>query len=71
METKFTTMSQQAIGEAIGSASAAGNPQLEPIHLLAALLSQDGGVRARTMRAMLTAVMAQNAGVKSGMMLSP
>ena len=44
METKFTTMSQQAIGEAIQTASAAGNPQLEPTHLLAALLTQDGGV---------------------------
>ncbi|MBD5785136.1 ATP-dependent chaperone ClpB [Cellulosimicrobium terreum] len=44
METKFTTMSQQAIGEAIQTASAAGNPQLEPTHLLGALLAQDGGV---------------------------
>ncbi|OLT50917.1 ATP-dependent chaperone ClpB [Cellulosimicrobium sp. CUA-896] len=44
METKFTTMSQQAVGEAIQSASAAGNPQLEPTHVLAALLAQDGGV---------------------------
>ncbi|MCB7135107.1 ATP-dependent chaperone ClpB [Cellulosimicrobium marinum] len=44
MDTKFTTMSQQAIGEAIQTASAAGNPQLEPAHLLAALLAQDGGV---------------------------
>ncbi|MBD8078747.1 ATP-dependent chaperone ClpB [Cellulosimicrobium arenosum] len=44
METKFTTMSQQAIGEAIQTASAAGNPQLEPTHVLSALLAQDGGV---------------------------
>ncbi|KZM37274.1 ATP-dependent chaperone ClpB [Oerskovia enterophila] len=44
MDTKFTTMSQQAIGEAIQTASAAGNPQLEPVHLLAALLTQEGGV---------------------------
>ncbi|QJW37976.1 ATP-dependent chaperone ClpB [Cellulosimicrobium protaetiae] len=44
METKFTTKSQQAIGEAIQTASAAGNPQLEPTHLLAALLTQEGGV---------------------------
>jgi ATP-dependent Clp protease ATP-binding subunit ClpB len=44
METKFTTMSQQAIGDAVASASAAGNPQLEPAHLLAALLTQTGGV---------------------------
>ncbi|WP_265520182.1 ATP-dependent chaperone ClpB [Oerskovia flava] len=44
METKFTTMSQQAIGDAIQSASAAGNPQLEPVHLLGSLLTQEGGV---------------------------
>ena len=44
MDTKFTTMSQQAIGDAIQSASAAGNPQLEPIHLLASLLQQERGV---------------------------
>ncbi|MGC5165803.1 ATP-dependent chaperone ClpB [Luteimicrobium sp. DT211] len=44
MDTQFTTMSQQAIGEAIQTASAAGNPQLEPVHLLSALLQQQGGV---------------------------
>ena len=44
MDTKFTTMSQQAIGDAVQSASAAGNPQLEPVHLLSALLQQEGGV---------------------------
>ncbi|GIJ00099.1 ATP-dependent Clp protease ATP-binding subunit ClpB [Sediminihabitans luteus] len=44
MDTKFTTMSQQAIGDAIQQASAAGNPQLEPVHLLSALLAQPGGV---------------------------
>ncbi len=44
MDTKFTRMSQQAIGDAVQSASAAGNPQLEPVHLLAALLQQQGGV---------------------------
>lgn len=44
MDTKFTTMSQQAIGDAIQSASAAGNPQLEPVHLLASLLQQQNGV---------------------------
>ncbi|HEV6953829.1 MAG TPA: ATP-dependent chaperone ClpB [Promicromonospora sp.] len=44
MDTKFTTMSQQALGDAIQSASAAGNPQLEPVHLLGALLGQENGV---------------------------
>lgn len=43
-EQKFTTMAQQAIGDAIQSASAAGNPQIDPLHLLDSLLRQDGGV---------------------------
>ncbi|WP_448058563.1 ATP-dependent chaperone ClpB [Cellulomonas hominis] len=44
MDAKLTTRSQEAIGDAIQQASAAGNPQLEPAHLLDALLAQDGGV---------------------------
>src|SRR5690554_6866565 len=44
MDQKFTVKAQEAIAEAIASASAAANPQLEPSHLLAALLSQEGGV---------------------------
>src|SRR5690625_1863291 len=41
---KLTTKSQQAIAAAIQAASSAGNPQLEPVHLLVALLEQPGGV---------------------------
>lgn len=44
MDAKFTTRSQEALGDAIASAAAAGNPQLEPAHVLDALLRQDGGV---------------------------
>ncbi|CAM3894366.1 ATP-dependent chaperone ClpB [Isoptericola cucumis] len=44
MDIKLTTMSQQALGDAVQTASAAGNPQLEPVHVLAALLQQSGGV---------------------------
>lgn len=44
MESKFTTKSQEALGAAIQAATAAGHPQLEPVHLLEALLAQDGGV---------------------------
>jgi ATP-dependent Clp protease ATP-binding subunit ClpB len=44
VDAKFTTRSQEAIGDAIQQASAAGNPQLEPAHLLNALLQQEGGV---------------------------
>ncbi len=44
MDAKLTTRSQEALGSAIQSASAAGNPQLEPAHILDALLQQEGGV---------------------------
>ena len=44
MDEKFTTMAQEAIGDAVQSASAAGNPQVGPLHLLDSLLRQDGGV---------------------------
>ncbi|MCR6688343.1 ATP-dependent chaperone ClpB [Cellulomonas sp.] len=44
MDAKFTTRSQEALGSAFQSASAAGNPQLEPAHILDALLQQQGGV---------------------------
>ncbi|PVU82778.1 ATP-dependent chaperone ClpB [Cellulomonas sp. WB94] len=44
MDAKLTTKSQEALGDAIQQASAAGNPQLEPAHLLNALLAQEGGV---------------------------
>ncbi len=44
MEPTFTTKSQEAIAAALRSAAAAGNPALEPVHLLEALLAQPGGV---------------------------
>ncbi|HJR89709.1 MAG TPA: Clp protease N-terminal domain-containing protein, partial [Aeromicrobium sp.] len=39
----FTTRSQQALAAAVQTAAAAGNPAVEPIHLLDALLGQAGG----------------------------
>ena len=44
MEQNFTTMAQEAIGDAIQSASAAGNPQVDVLHLLDSLLRQQSGV---------------------------
>ena len=44
MEQKFTTMAQEAIGDAIQSASATGNAQVETLHLMDALLRQENGV---------------------------
>ncbi|OXN00310.1 ATP-dependent chaperone ClpB [Bifidobacterium vansinderenii] len=44
MEQNFTRMAQEAIGDAIQSASAAGNAQVETLHVLDALLRQQNGV---------------------------
>ena len=44
MEQKFTTMAQEVIGDAIQSASAAGNAQVETLHVMDALLRQENGV---------------------------
>ena len=41
--SKLTTRTQQALADAIQAAGAAGNPSVDPLHILTALLSQDGG----------------------------
>jgi len=48
---RFTTKSQEAITDALHRASAAGNPSVEGLHLLAALLDQDGGTAMPLLRA--------------------
>jgi ATP-dependent Clp protease ATP-binding subunit ClpB len=40
---KLTTKSQEALTDAVRRASGAGNPDVEPVHLLLALLAQDDG----------------------------
>ncbi|HCX84614.1 MAG TPA: ATP-dependent chaperone ClpB, partial [Micrococcales bacterium] len=57
MNDKLTTKSQEAIASALQAATAAGNPSLEPAHLLAALLEQTDGIAV----ALLTAVGADRA----------
>ncbi|MDO5035238.1 MAG: ATP-dependent chaperone ClpB [Actinomycetaceae bacterium] len=44
MDNKFTTKAQEAISAAVQTASAAGNPSVEPMHLLHALLDQPEGI---------------------------
>ncbi|MCV2395370.1 ATP-dependent chaperone ClpB [Actinotalea sp. M2MS4P-6] len=44
MDPQFTTKSTEALAAALQAATAAGNPQLEPVHVLEALLAQPGGV---------------------------
>lgn len=44
MSSKLTTRAQEAVSSAVQMASAAGNPQVEPLHLLEALLEQPDGI---------------------------
>ncbi|HYS30931.1 MAG TPA: ATP-dependent Clp protease ATP-binding subunit, partial [Streptosporangiaceae bacterium] len=50
-DDKLTRKSQEALSDALQRASAAGNPNLDGLHLLAALLDQDGGTAAPLLRA--------------------
>ena len=44
MDIQFTTKSQDALGAAVRIAAAKGNPNVEPLHLLDALLQQGEGI---------------------------
>jgi ATP-dependent Clp protease ATP-binding subunit ClpB len=48
---KFTRRSQEALGAAIELATTAGNPVVEPAHLLSALLAQSDGITGALLRA--------------------
>ncbi len=60
--SKFTTRSQEAINTAISTANAGGHPQVEAVHLLAALLAQPDGIA----RPLLEAAGVQPAAVVAG-----
>jgi ATP-dependent Clp protease ATP-binding subunit ClpB len=51
MDFKPTRNSQEALSVAARRAAGDGNPQIDPLHLLAALLDQDGGIAASLLRA--------------------
>ena len=51
MDDKLTRKSQEALSEAVKRAAAAGNPNVDGLHLLAALIEQDGGTAAPLLRA--------------------
>jgi ATP-dependent Clp protease ATP-binding subunit ClpB len=51
MDDKLTRKSQEALSVAIRKAAASGNPQVDPLHLLAALLEQSDGTAAPLLRA--------------------
>ncbi|MBV7362939.1 ATP-dependent chaperone ClpB [Actinomycetaceae bacterium TAE3-ERU4] len=44
MNTKFTTKANEAVSSAVQAAAAAGNPQVECLHLMEALLEQGEGI---------------------------
>ena len=51
VDTKFTTKSQEALQAAAMNAATAGNPQVEPAHLLKALMDQRQGVAVALLKA--------------------
>jgi len=51
MENKFTRKSQEALSDAVRRATAEGNPHVDPLHVLAALVQQSGGTADPLLRA--------------------
>ena len=51
MDDKLTHKSQDALSTAVRRAAADGSPQVEPLHLLLALLEQEDGTTAPLLRA--------------------
>jgi ATP-dependent Clp protease ATP-binding subunit ClpB len=51
MDEKLTRKSQEALADAVKRATAEGNPHVDPLHLLVALVQQSGGTAAPLLRA--------------------
>jgi len=51
VDEKLTRKSQEALSEALRRATSAGNPNVDGLHLLAALLDQEGGIAVPLLRA--------------------
>jgi ATP-dependent Clp protease ATP-binding subunit ClpB len=51
VEDKLTRKSQEALSDAVRRAAAAGNPSVDSLHLLAALLDAEGGIAVPLLRA--------------------
>jgi ATP-dependent Clp protease ATP-binding subunit ClpB len=65
MDDKLTRKSQEALADAVRRATAGGNPHVDALHLLAALVEQSGGTAAPLLRAIgadPAAVLADTAG---------
>ena len=68
MASKYTQKTQEALQQAQMRASAAGNPDMRPAHVLEALLKQDGGIAAPVLKA--TGVDAETVAREAGELIS-
>ena len=71
MAREMTTKAQEAISSALQAAGAAGNPQVEPIHLLEALIDQREGIALSLLEAVGADVRAIGARTRNALVALP
>lgn len=71
MNMNLTSRAQEAVGAAVQMAAAAGNPQVEPLHLLEALLEQPEGIALALLAAVKTDRQALGSRVRNALVSLP
>ena len=71
MACEMTTKAQEAVSSALQAAGAAGNPQVEPIHLLEALIEQREGIALSLLEAVGADVRAIGARTRNALVALP
>ena len=71
MAREMTTKAQEAVSSALQAAAAAGNPQVEPIHLLEALIEQREGIALSLLEAVVADVRAIGARTRNALVALP
>ena len=71
MAREMTTKAQEAVSSALQAAGAAGNPQVEPIHLLEALIEQREGIALSLLEAVGADVRAIGARTRNALVALP
>ena len=71
MASEMTTKAQEAVSSALQAAGAAGNPQVEPIHLLEALIEQREGIALSLLEAVGADVRAIGARTRNALVALP
>ena len=71
MAREMTTKAQEAVSSALAAAGAAGNPQVEPIHLLEALIEQREGIALSLLEAVGADVRAIGARTRNALVALP